>query len=153
MKTLGVLCLLELVALLLVTGCQSSKPGSASHAALEIKGFPRDDVWTTTIIVFAEQGYQLRTNYPTQLVFDRPATTGEKLKYGDWMNDGMVMEIKVRLQELEADTTLLRADAYVVQDPVNPVFRSERRIMSLSGKPYRKMLEDVLHRLEGPPTK
>jgi predicted component of type VI protein secretion system len=153
MKTLCILSLLGLVALMLVTGCQSSKPGSASHAALEIKGYPHDDIWTTTIIVFAEQGYELRTNSPTKLVFDRPATTGEKLKYGDWMNDGMVMQIKVRLQELEANTTLLRADAYAVQDPVNPVFRSERRIMSLSGKPYRLLLEEVLHRLEGSPPK
>jgi len=151
MKTLGILSWLGLATLLLVTGCQSSKPGSASHAAVEIKGHPLDDIWTTTIVVFAEQGYRLRTNSTVQLFFDRPATTGEKVKYGDWMNEDMVMEIKVRLQELDADTCLLRADAYIVQDPTSSNFRSERRIVSLSGKPYRQLLEEVSHRLDNPP--
>jgi len=152
MKVFFVLGWVGLVVLALMTGCQSSKPGSASHAALEIKGYPHDDIWTTTIVVFAEEGYQLRTNSAVLLCFDRPASTGEKVKYGDWMNDGMRMEIKVRLQDLTADTCLLRADAYIVQDPTDPSFRSERRIMSFSGNPYRKLLEAVLHRLESPPT-
>jgi len=153
MKTLGILVWAGLVALLLVTGCQSSQPGSASHAALVIKGYPRDDIFTTTIVVFAEEGYRLRTNSAPQLNFERPATSSEKFKYGDWINSGMAMEVKVRLQELDADTCLLRADAYVVQDPHDPSFRSERRIMSLNGKPYREILDEVLHRLEGPPAK
>ena len=150
MRSLGILSLLGLVTLVCVTGCQSSKPGSSSHAAVEIKGHPIDEIWTTTIVVFAEQGYRLRTNSAIQLFFDRPATTAEKLKYGDWMNDGMAMEIKVRLQELAADTCLLRADAYVVQDPNSSFFRSERRIYSLSGAPYRKLLEEVALRVQFP---
>ncbi len=151
MKIPCAVCWLGLLALLLVVGCQSSKPGSSSDAAVEIKGHSLDRIWTTTVVVFAEQAYRLRTNSATQLNFDRPASTGEKLKYGDWMNDGMMMEVKVRLQELTSDTTLLRADVYVVQDPTNPSFRSERRIMSLSHRPYQKLLEDVQHRLETTP--
>jgi hypothetical protein len=151
MKTLRVLSWLGLLGLLLVTGCQSSKPGSESHAALEITGQPVDKIWTTTVVVFAEQGYRLRTNSATQLIFDRPASSAEKFKYGDWMNEGMAMQIKVRLQETSSTTCLMRADAFVVQDPTDPNFRHERRLSLTSGKPYRKLLEAVQHRLEGSP--
>jgi hypothetical protein len=151
MKTLGMLSWAGLLCLVLVVGCQSSKPGSDSHAAVEITGHTREAIRATTVAVFAENGYRLGTNSPTQMVFERPAGSGEKLKYGDWMNEGMLMEIKVRLQSRTADTYLLRADAYIVHDPNSPAFRSERRIMTLGTGTYQKLLDDVQRRLTGPP--
>ncbi len=134
----------------LFTGCQSNKPGSSSHAALEIKGHPAEAIRATTVVVFAEKGYTLRTNTPTTMLFDRPATTGEKLKYGDWMNDGMLMSVKVRLQSEPNETYLLRADAYMIQDPTSPVFREESRLMLFNAKTYREILEEVSNRLDFP---
>ena len=150
MKMLLLLAGTGLTSLLLLTGCQSNKPGSSSHAALEIKGHPAEAIQATTVVVFAEKGYTLRTNTPTVMLFDRPATSGEKLKYGDWMNDGMLMSVKVRLQSQPNETYLLRADAYMIQDPNDPIFREESRLMLFNAKTYRKMLEEVANRLDFP---
>jgi hypothetical protein len=154
MKTLVFLGWVGLLGLLLLTtGCQSSKkPGSSSHAAVEIKGHSPDEIRNTTVVVFAEQGYVLRTNSPGRMTFERPASSGEKFRYGDWMNDGMIMRIKVRLEEMTENDCLLRADVYAVQNPTEIYYHEENRITLMNRKPYQKMLDDVLHRLEGPPT-
>lgn len=153
MKILGIIAGLAFAGVVLLTGCKSSKPGGSSHAAVEIKGHPAEAIQATTVAVFAEKGYTLRTNTPTVMLFDRPATTGEKWKYGDWMNEGMLMSVKVRMQSQPNDTYVLRADAYMIQDPADPVFREESRLMLLNAKNYRKMLEEVSLRLDNPPPK
>jgi len=153
MKSIGIWFCLTIPALLLVTGCQSSKPGGSSHAAVEIKGHSASEIQNTTVAVFAENGFTLRTNTPLLMLFDRAATTGEKVKYGDWFNDGMKMEIKVRFQSLPEETYLLRADVYAVQDANNTSFREEKRLMMFSSKEYQKLLDEVAQRLKFSPVK
>ena len=151
MKSFATLFCTALFGLLLVTGCQSSKPGSSSHAAVEIKGHSATEIQNTTVVVFAENGFTLRTNTPVLMLFDRPATTGEKVKWGDWMNDGMLMQVKVRLQSQPEQTYLLRADVYSVQDANDASFREETRLIMFSSKTYQKMLDDVAYRLKFAP--
>jgi hypothetical protein len=153
MKSISHLFYLTAVGLLLVTGCQSSKPGSSSHAAVEIKGHSAMEIQDTTVAVFAENGFTLRTNTPILMLFDRAATTGEKVKYGDWMNDGMKMQVKVRLQSQPEQKYLLRADVYSVQDPNDTNFREEKRLMMFSSATYQKLLDDVAYRLKFSPVK
>ena len=148
MKSFLTLLCATLFGLLLVTGCQSSKPGSSSHAAVEIKGHSATEIQDTTVAVFAENGFTLRTNTPVLMLFDRAATGGEKVKYGDWFNDGMKMQVKVRLQNQAAQTYLLRADVYSVQDPNDQNFREEKRLMMFSSSSYQKLLDDVAYRLK-----
>ena len=153
MKSIGKLFCIGGFGLLLVTGCQSSKPGSSSHAAVEITGHTATEIQNTTVAVFAESGFTLRTNTPVMMQFDRGATLGEKAKYGDWFNDGMKMLVKVRLQNEAAETYLLRADVYSVQDPNDTNFREEKRAMMFSSKAYQKLLDDVAYRLKFSATK
>jgi len=151
MKSFGTVFCAALFGLLLVTGCQSSKPGSSSHAAVEIKGHSAAEIQNTTVVVLAESGFTLRTNTPMIMLFDRPATTGEKVKYGDWLNEGMKMQIKVRLQSQPEQTYLLRADVYSVQDANDANFREETRLIMFSSKTYQKMLDAVAYRLKFSP--
>jgi len=138
---------LALVAVGLVAGCKSSQPGSSSHAAVEIQGHSVKEIQATTLVVFAENGFTLRTNTPTLMRFDRPASTSEKLKYGDWLNDGMRMQVKVRVLSLPESAHMLTADVFRVLDPDDPNFREERRVTLLGSSYYQKLLEDVRHRL------
>lgn len=153
MKSISTLFCASVLGLLLVTGCQSSKPGSSSHAAVEIKDHSATEIQDTTVAVFAENGFTLRTNTPVMMLFDRPATLGEKAKYGDWFNEGMKMQVKVRLQNQAEQTYLLRADVYSVQDPNDANFREEKRAMMFSSKNYQKLLDEVAHRLKFSPVK
>ena len=115
---------------------------------MEIKGHSATEIQNTTVVVLAESGFTLRTNTPMIMLFDRPATTGEKVKYGDWLNEGMKMQIKVRLQSQPEQTYLLRADVYSVQDANDASFREETRLIMFSSKTYQKMLDDVAYRLK-----
>lgn len=110
MKTICLWITLAVPALALVAGCKTSEPGSSSHASVEIKGHTTKEIQATTMVVFAEHGFTLRTNTPTLMRFDRSASTAEKLKYGDWLNDGMKMQIKVRLLSLPESAHMLTAD-------------------------------------------
>ena len=150
MKIPGVVVGLALLGLLLATGCQSSKPGSSSHASVEIKGHSAREIQATTTVVFVENGYALRTNTPTRMLFERPASSGEKFRHGDWMNAGMIIQIKVRIQSLPDESYVLRADVFSVQDPTEKAFREESRLVLFSKEPYQKLLDEVSQRLGGP---
>lgn len=146
--TKGILPWLGVLLLLLGAGCKS-KPGGKSHAAVEITGHSLDEIRSTAVVVFAEHGYTLRTSLASQMVFERTASTGEKVKYGDWLNEGMMIQIKVRLKDMPGDTWLLQSDVYVVHDPTDPSFRSERRITTLAVRSYQTILDEVRNRLAG----
>lgn len=153
MKSFGTFFCAAVLGLLAVTGCKSNKPGSSSHAAVEIKGHSVTEIQDTTVAVFAENGFTLRTNTPVLMLFDRPATNGEKAKYGDWFNEGMRMQVRVRLQSQPEQTYLVRADVYSVQDANDTNFREEKRAMMFSSKAYQKLLDDVAYRLKFAPTR
>jgi hypothetical protein len=148
MKPIGPTLAFTCLALWFATGCASNKPGSNSHAYLQIKNQSTPAIVEATIAVYTAQGYELAAEPPGMLVFQRMASRRDALKYGDWINDGMLMEIKVRFTELTSTDMLLQADVYTVQDPNDPSFRSENRVAIFDRRPYQKMLDKVRDRLE-----
>jgi len=150
MKSFGLLISIGLLSLLLGTGCASNKPGSTSHAYIEIKNQTTADIVKATMAVYQADGYTLAVDQPGMLAFTRMASRRDVLKYGDWINDGMLMEIKVRFTDLGDNTMLLQADVYSVQDPNDKFFRSETRVAMLDRHPYQEMLNKVRDRLEKP---
>jgi hypothetical protein len=150
MKSIGVLLAVVLLGLLGGPGCASNKPGSSSHAYLEIKNQTQADIVKATMAVFQADGYTLSADQPGMLAFTRPASRRDVLKYGDWLNDGMLMQVKVRFTDLGDNTMLLQADVYSVQDPKDAFFRSETRVAMVDRHPYQEMLNQVRDRLEKP---
>ncbi len=150
MKTLSLALAVGVMILWLGPGCASSAPGSSSQAYLQIKNQSTADIVTATIAVYTAAGYKLSADQPGLLVFERVASRSDALKWGDWINDGMVMQIKVQFTALTPEDTLLQADVYAVQDPSDPFYRTENKARMLDRRPYQKMLNEVRDRLEKP---
>ena len=132
-----------------LAGCQSAKePGSMSHAAVQIQGRSLADIQQTTTAVFREESYALTTASPEAMIFERPGSRQDALKWGGWSGQGVTMRVKVRLTEMLDGGYLLQADAYAVQNSDDPFFQSESRNILLNRRPYQKLLDEAARRLK-----
>jgi len=132
-----------------LVGCQSAKqPGSMSHASVQVKGHPLEDIRLTTTAVFREAGYSLVAASPEEMVFERPGSRRDAAKWGGWSGEGVTMRVKVGLSKMTDGGYLLEADAYAVQNSDDPFFRTESRNILLNRRPYQKLLDEVARRLK-----
>jgi hypothetical protein len=130
-------------------GCQSARePGSMSHASVQIQGHQVAEIQQTATTVFREQAYALATATPEEMVFERPGTRRDALKWGGWAGQGVTMRVKVRLTAMLNGGYLLMADAYAVQNSDDPFFSSESRNILLNRQPYQKLLDETARRLK-----
>ena len=137
-------------ALTLMVGCQSTKQtGGMSHASAQIQGRSVAEIQQTTTAVFREEGYGLAAASPEQMVFDRPGSRRDAVKWGGLATgQGVTMRVKVRMSEMADGRELLEADAYSVQNSDDPFFSSENRNVVLNRRPYQKLLNEVANRLK-----
>lgn len=133
---------------LAVTGCQSGKaPGSTSHASVQINGKSLQEIQKVAQAVFAEDGYATRLAQPNLMVFDRPGSRRDALKWGGVLTGGVTMRVKVQFNVLNQTATMLQADAYAVQDAGDSFFESDSRNIILNRRPYQRLLDEVKKRL------
>jgi hypothetical protein len=132
-----------------LVGCQSAKqPGSGSHASVQIPGRSLAEVQKTLTAVFGENGYALAQPGPPEMVFERPGSRSDALKWGGWWGEGVIMRVKVLVSELANGGYLLQANAYAVQNSDDAFFRTESRTMLLNREPYQKLLDETARRLK-----
>ena len=106
------------------------------------------DIQQTTTTVFREKGYALAAASPEEMVFERPGSRRDALKWGGLLGQGVTMRVKVRLSEMLDGSQLLQADAFAVQNSDDPFFQSENRNILLNRRPYQKLLDEVAKRLK-----
>jgi len=129
---------------LLLSGCQSaSKPGNYRNGAVEISGHPLAEVQRVTIAVFLAEDYRVADNSPGSLVFERPGSKWDNAKYGGLNGQGVTLRAKVRITELRGGVCRVKAEAYVEENSDDDFFRTENRILSLSGSSYKSQLLKV----------
>ncbi|MEY4388267.1 MAG: hypothetical protein RLY20_3550 [Verrucomicrobiota bacterium] len=132
-----------------LTGCQSgTEPGSQSHAVVQIKGHSLAEIQTATTAVFTEAGYWPKLAQPDQMMFERPGSRRDAVKWGNIAGGGVNMRVKVLFSVLPNGNQLLQADAYAVQVSDDPFFQTESRNVLLNRRPYQKLLDQVVARLK-----
>lgn len=132
----------------LLAGCSStSSPGSRSHAAVTLRGHGVTDVVLTTREVFSDHGFTLAHAETDRMIFERPGTKSEQVKYGSFGSSGVVIRAKVDVQEMGPDTFFLRCDVFSVRDAGQSVLEDETRLMLISTKPYRTIMKEIQTRL------
>lgn len=137
-------------ALALSVGCASlQSPTSGSHAAVTITGHGVTDVVLTTREVFTEHGFTLARAEPDRMIFERPGTKGEQVKYGSFGSPAVTVRAKVDLQEMGSKSFFLRCDVFAVRDAGQSVLEDETRMMLISAKSYQAILDEVKARLDG----
>jgi hypothetical protein len=132
-----------------LAGCRSAgEPGSQSHASVQVKGKSVAEIQQAATAVFGEEGYAPVQIVPNEMVFERPGSRRDALKWGGWEGSGVTMHVKVKLSEPARGLHLLEADAYAIQNSDDPFFRTERRNILLNRRPYQKLLDKVAKRLK-----
>ena len=135
---------------LLLLGCKSAhEPGGGSHASVQIKGKSLAEIQQATVAVFQDDAYRLAGSRPEMMVFDRPGSRGETVKWGSLLaGQTVVMRVQVAFRELSPQTWLLQADAYAVRNAGDPFFEDPTRTIILNTHPYQKLLDKVAKRLK-----
>ena len=105
------------------------------------------EIQQTATAVFREAGYASVLAATEEMVFERPGSRRDALKWGGWSEQGVTMRVKVRLSETLNGSYLLQADAYAVQNSDDPFFRTESRNILLNRRPYQKLLDEIARRL------
>jgi hypothetical protein len=138
-----------LCTVIFLAACSStSSTKSASHAAVTIKGHSVTDVVLTTRNVFIGNGFRLAGAETDRMVFERPATKTEQVKYGSFGSSTVVIRAKVDIQEMGPETFFLRCDVFSVRDAGQSILEDESRLMLISAKTYQGFLDEVKSRLE-----
>ncbi len=131
-----------------LAGCESAKqPGSQSHASVQIHSRSSAEIQQTTTAVFREKGYALALATPGEMVFERPGSRSDALKWGGLDGKGVTMRVKIQVTEY-VGSHLLQADAYAVRNSDDAFFQSESRNILLNRRPYQKLLDEVADRLK-----
>jgi len=136
------------VSMACLLGCQSAKkPGSTSHAAVQIQGHSLEEIGQVTAAVFREAEYVQTTASAEDMVFERPGSRRDALKWGGWEGAGVTMRVKVRATRMLDGRYLVTADVYAVQNSSDAFFRTESRVVMANRRPYQKLLDKVAKRL------
>jgi hypothetical protein len=148
--TLGRALLLLISFGLLTPGCKSP-PRSPSNrlASVTVKDGTNQQIETAIRTVFEKHGYQLSTKRDAGvLIFEKKGTFMNGLVYGDWYSGGVWERINVFYGEPEPGRTVVECDAYMVQEPDDPFFQSERKSYKTRRHIYQKYLDEVAAELE-----
>lgn len=126
-----------LVGLLLLAGCLSDNPGSSSLAYIDIESHGAEVVRAETVRVFADDNYQLVGESAARLVFEREATQRDRVLFGRYGDEQVVMRVVVSIAPRRQGGCLVRADGYAVRDG------SEEPIPRVARRPYQDQLNRV----------
>ena len=80
------------------------------------------------------------------MVFDRPGSAMDKLKYGGWFGEGVDERIKISFRDMGPSGFMLQADVYAVRNAGDTFFEDENHNVILNNHPYQKMLDEVQKR-------
>jgi hypothetical protein len=151
-RTSGVWLAVFLIPVIL-SGCASGgSKNMASHGGITVKGRSVTDVILTTRDVFMKNGYVLAKVEPDRMIFERPGTRSEQVKYGSFGSPHVTIRAKVDLQDMGPETFYLRCDAFAVRDAGDSMMEDESRLILFSNKPYQKIMDEIKQQLEGPAT-
>ena len=136
------------VLALLALGCRSPHSQiSDSMAAVMVENRPREVIVAATRNVFREHAYQTLRDGPDEYVFEKPGTAMNTAVYGDLSGEQVWVRVKVNVQELNPNQTLVECDAYIIRGHSNSFFEEEQKLPKFSGGPYQELLDQIKGRL------
>ena len=135
-----------------VSGCRTGEPASASFASVTISGKSSDEICKTAAAVFQEDGYQVGSLSPSNMIFQKEGSRGQSLAYGGLVDThyGAVTVVRVRAQlvDLGAGSYRLQCKAYMVRNANDSFFEDESAVTNIRSRPYQNLLDKVATRLK-----
>ncbi len=146
------ICCLTIALLAFANGCasSSSKKEFGNRTAVMIKNRTQKEIMETSIRVFEEKGYELRTSDRTTAMFERKGSNWQTAAWGGW--SGAVWErATTRLSDYGEGAYLLEVDVKIIGDKGDAFFEDSKDLPRRNYKPFQEMLNEVQARLQGPP--
>lgn len=145
-------CLVTFGLALLLAGCRSSQPGSASFASVVIPNRTAVEIQEAAVQVFQADGYQAFRNGAEQLLFDKEGTHGQNIAHeglvGTHYGAQTIQRVRVEVVDKGGGQMRLQCQAFVVTGAGDPFFEKEKRLPNFRAKQYQELLDQVAARLK-----
>ena len=144
---------LGLVFALLAGGCASTvdNGGLGDRTAVLIRNRTPKEIIDTTIAVFQEKQFQLKTSSKTEVVFEQRGSKWKEITWGGWYGDGVWERTQIKVTDYGAGAWLVEAEIKLIRDKGEEFFEDPQRLPRRAYKPYQLLLNEVQARLQGPP--
>ena len=137
------LCVMFFSAML-VTGCATMSGKAKGMASVEISNATTAQIAATTKKIFINDGYELARQSPTTMVFSKPGSRMDDIKYGGLMNEeGVWVQAVLNISEKANGIHWLSCDVYMVKNKDDDFFRQETKVLKLFGGEYQRLLNQV----------
>jgi hypothetical protein len=134
------------------SGCQTASPtGAPVMAFLQVEGHSVSEIRVAALQVFPTNGYQVKSAFGRDLVFERQASNLSSVTFGSWANPVVWLRIKLHIEELRAGVYILECNIYRVQNRGDNILEEESRAYEKSKKALRELLLQVKAKLEEKP--
>jgi hypothetical protein len=139
--------------LLLLAGCQSTSPtGARVTASITLTGRALSDIRMATLKVFQEAGYAVASAHNRDLIFEKRAPGMTDVAYGSWMDPAVWMRVKIRIEEMSPEVSVLDCSVYRVQNRGDTILEEESKAYGTKSGPFKELLAKVKARLDAGPT-
>jgi len=129
---------------MLVTGCATMSGKAKGMASVEISNATTAQIAATTKKIFINDGYELARQSPTTMVFSKPGSRMDDIKYGGLMNEeGVWVQAVLNISEKANGIHWLSCDVYMVKNKDDDFFRQETKVLKLFGGEYQRLLNQV----------
>jgi hypothetical protein len=135
---------------LYATGCQSfNSPTPNSQASVTLTNRSVADIRQAAMTVFVDHGFTGSSPSPYQFIFEHPGSRMNNLAYASFMfNETVTVRVQVDLKPLDASTTVVSCNAWLVEDAGDPTFEDDHRVRKLRKWPYEELLKDIREQLK-----
>jgi hypothetical protein len=137
------LALAGVLVVALFPGCQTdTKTGTL--ASVTITNQPMSATTQAVDAVFVSHGYSGGQIGPGQFAYHRTGTRSDNVAYNNYTFDEVVtIRVVVVINKIDAGSTLVGCDAWLVEGADDPVFGDSHQIRKLRKWPYQQLLRDI----------
>lgn len=134
------------------TGCRTGATNSASFASVVIKGRTANEICKTTASVFQNDGYQVASLTPANMIFQKEGTRGQSLAHSGMVDTyyggGTVVRVRAQLVDMGAGAHRLQCQASMVRGAGDSFFEDESPVLNIRSRPYQNLLNKVAQQLK-----
>ena len=113
-------------------------------ASVEISNATTAQIAATTKKVFINDGYEVARQSPATMIFLKPGSRMDDIKYGGLMNEeGVWVQAVLNISEKANGIHWLSCDVYMVKKIDDDFFRQETKVLKLFGGEYQRLLNKI----------
>lgn len=140
------LALAAALTALLFTGCTTfnDNPAPNALASVVITNQPVSAIMQATATVFANHAFTGGQSGPHQFTYQRLGSRVDNIEYASYVfNESVTIQIVVKIQRMNATSTMVSCRAWLVEDAGDPVFADSHQVRELRKWPYEQLLKDI----------